>query len=57
VIAGAASTTQWIIAVGSVGSALVALALGFGLEEWIVRPRVTLLLRPCRCRTRSAIAS
>ena len=41
----AAVSTQWIIAAGSLGSALVALALGLGLKEWIVRPKVALLLR------------
>jgi hypothetical protein len=29
----AVETTQWIIAVGSLGSALVALALAFGLKD------------------------
>jgi hypothetical protein len=41
----AIETTQWIIAIGSLGSALVALALGFGLKDWVVRPRVRLILR------------
>jgi hypothetical protein len=41
----AVDTTQWIIAAGSLGSALVALALGLGLRDWIYRPRVRLLLR------------
>ena len=41
----AVETTQWIIAVGSLGSALVALSLGFGLKDWVVRPRVRLVLR------------
>jgi hypothetical protein len=41
----AVETTQWIIAIGSLGSALVALALGLGLRDWVVRPRVRLLLR------------
>jgi len=39
------SATQWIIAVASLGSALIALALAFGLKEWLFRPRVRLLLR------------
>src|SRR5262249_42933210 len=37
--------TQWIIAVASLASALIALALAFGLKEWVFRPRVRLLLR------------
>jgi hypothetical protein len=37
-------TTQWIIAIGSLGSALVALALGLGLGDWLLRPRVRLVL-------------
>jgi hypothetical protein len=37
--------TQWVIAVGSLGSALIALALGLGLKEWISRPRIRLILR------------
>jgi len=41
----AVETTQWIIAIGSVGSALVALALGLGLRDWVARPRVRLVLR------------
>lgn len=41
----AVETTQWIIAIGSLGSALVALALGFGIKDWVVRPRVRLVLR------------
>lgn len=36
---------DWFIAVGSLGSALLALALALGLKEWILRPRITLLLR------------
>jgi hypothetical protein len=31
----AVDTTQWIIAIGSLGSALIALALGLGLRDWI----------------------
>ena len=41
----AVETTQWIIAAGSLGSALVALALALGLKEWAFRPRVRLVLR------------
>lgn len=41
----AVDTTQWIIAMGSLGSALIALALGLGLRDWVVRPRVRLVLR------------
>lgn len=41
----AVETTQWIIAVGSISSALVALALALGLKDWIVRPRIRLVLR------------
>src|SRR5690606_38215424 len=41
----AVDATQWIIAVGSLGSALIALALALGLREWVVRPRVGLVLR------------
>ena len=41
----AVETTQWIIAAGSLGSALIALAPGFGLKDWVVRPRVRLVLR------------
>jgi hypothetical protein len=41
----AVEATQWIIAMGSLGSALIALALGLGLRDWVVRPRVRLLLR------------
>jgi hypothetical protein len=37
--------TQWLIAVASLASALIALALAFGLKEWIFRPRVILILR------------
>jgi hypothetical protein len=36
---------DWFIAVGSLTSAALALALGLGLKEWIARPRVTLILR------------
>jgi hypothetical protein len=39
----AVETTQWIIAIGSLGSALVALALG--LKDWFFRPRVRFVLR------------
>jgi hypothetical protein len=42
---GAVPLTQWIIAIASLGSALIALALALGLKEWIFRPRVRLLLR------------
>ena len=42
----AVQTTQWIIAIGSLGSALVALALGLGLRDWMFRPRVRLALGP-----------
>jgi hypothetical protein len=41
----AVDTTQWIIAIGSLGSALIALALGLGLRDWVFRPRVALVLR------------
>jgi hypothetical protein len=41
----AVETTQWIIAAGSIGSALIALALALGLKEWVFRPRVRLALR------------
>lgn len=41
----AVETTQWIIAIGSLGSALVALALALGLKDWFFRPRVRLVLR------------
>ena len=41
----AVETTQWIIAIGSLGSALVALALALGLKDWFFRPRVQLVLR------------
>lgn len=41
----AVETTQWIIAVGSLGSAFVALALALGLKDWFYRPRVRLVLR------------
>jgi len=41
----AVETTQWMIAMGSLGSALVALALGLGLKDWVVRPQVRLVLR------------
>jgi hypothetical protein len=41
----AVETTQWIIAMGSLGSALIALALGLGLRDWVYRPRVRLVLR------------
>ncbi|HEY7620177.1 MAG TPA: hypothetical protein VH834_10410 [Solirubrobacteraceae bacterium] len=41
----AVDTTQWIIAMGSLGSALIALALGLGLRDWVNRPRVRLVLR------------
>lgn len=37
--------TQWIIAIASLGSALIALALAFGLKEWLFRPRVRMVLR------------
>jgi hypothetical protein len=39
------SLTQWLIAAGSLASALIALALAFGLKEWIFRPRIDLILR------------
>jgi uncharacterized protein YndB with AHSA1/START domain len=41
----AVETTQWIIAIGSFGSALVALALALGLKDWFFRPRLRLVLR------------
>jgi hypothetical protein len=41
----AVETTQWIIALGSLSSALIALALGLGLRDWVTRPRVRLVLR------------
>jgi hypothetical protein len=41
----AVALTQWIIAIGSIGSALVALALALGLRDWVFRPRVRLVLR------------
>jgi hypothetical protein len=41
----AVETTQWIIAIGSIGSALIALALALGLKDWFFRPRVRLVLR------------
>src|SRR5262249_9026228 len=41
----AVETTQWIIALGSIGSALIALALALGLKDWFFRPRVRLVLR------------
>jgi hypothetical protein len=41
----AVETTQWIIAIGSLGSALIALALALGLKDWFFRPRVRLVLR------------
>jgi hypothetical protein len=41
----AVETTQWIIAMGSLGSALIALSLGLGLRDWVYRPRVRLVLR------------
>jgi hypothetical protein len=41
----AAETTQWIIAFGSIGSALIALALALGLRDWIIRPRVRVVFR------------
>ena len=41
----AVDTTQWIIAAGSIGSALIALALALGLKEWVFRPQVRLLVR------------
>jgi hypothetical protein len=40
----AVETTQWIIAIGSFGSALVALALALGLKDWFFRPRLRLVL-------------
>ena len=40
----AVETTQWIIAIGSLSSAVVALSLALGLKDWIVRPRVQLIL-------------
>ena len=40
----AVETTQWIIAIGSLGSALVALALALGLKDWFFRPRLRLVL-------------
>jgi hypothetical protein len=36
----AVETTQWVIAIGSLGSALVALALALGLKDWFFRPRL-----------------
>jgi hypothetical protein len=41
----AVETTQWVIAIGSLGSALVALALALGLKDWFFRPRLRLVLR------------
>jgi hypothetical protein len=41
----AVETTQWIIAIGSIGSALIALGLALGLRDWVFRPRVRLVLR------------
>jgi hypothetical protein len=43
--ASAVSLTQWIIAIASLSSAIIALALAFGLKEWIFRPKIRLLLR------------
>jgi hypothetical protein len=40
----AVETTQWVIAIGSLGSALVALALAFGLKDWFFRPQLRLVL-------------
>jgi hypothetical protein len=40
----AVETTQWIIALGSLSSALIALALGLGLRDWVYRPRVRIVL-------------
>jgi hypothetical protein len=40
----AVETTQWVIAIGSLGSALVALALALGLKDWFFRPRLRLVL-------------
>jgi hypothetical protein len=45
VAVSAVPLTQWVIALASLSSALIALALAFGLKEWIFRPRVGLLLR------------
>ena len=41
----AVETTQWIIAIGSLGSALIALRAALGLRDWVYRPRVRLVLR------------
>jgi hypothetical protein len=37
--------TQWIIAIGSLSSALLALALALGFREWLFRPRIRLVIR------------
>src|SRR5262245_50155646 len=41
----AVETTQCIIAIGSIGSALIAFALALGLKHWFFRSRVRLVLR------------
>jgi hypothetical protein len=41
----AVDTTRWIIAIGSLGSALIALALALGLKDWFYRPQLRLVLR------------
>jgi hypothetical protein len=40
----AVETTQWIIAIGPLGSALVVLALALGLKDWFCRPQLRLVL-------------
>jgi hypothetical protein len=44
-LAEAIPPTQWVIAVASLVSAIIALSLGLGLKEWVFRPRVELVLR------------
>jgi len=48
-------TPKWIIAVGSIGSALILLALG--LKDWFFRREFVSCCRTHRIRRRSAIAS
>lgn len=40
------SIPEWLTAIGTVGATAVALALGFGLREWVFRPHLTLSFSP-----------
>jgi hypothetical protein len=38
--------TAWLTAIGTIGAAVVALALGLGFKEWVFRPRLRIRFSP-----------